>query len=88
MAIGRADVRHTQRGHTASKGRYGVWAPDAKPIWASGDVPRQQAGNTAAIAPVAKSLQKSLAFMGPSKHVTPVVNIASDGGATPTSTLT
>ena len=55
MAIGRSDVRHTQRGHTARAGRYGVWAPDAKPIWASGDVPRQQAGHTTAIAPIAKS---------------------------------
>lgn len=72
MAIGRADVRRTQRGHTASQGRYGVWAPDAEPIWASGNVPRQQAGNTTTIAPVARFLQKPLASRGPSKHVTPV----------------
>ena len=37
MEIGRSDVRHTQRDHTASLGRHGVWAPDTKPIWASGD---------------------------------------------------
>jgi hypothetical protein len=41
----------------------------AKPIWASGDVPRQQAGNTTAVAPIAKFLQKLLALWGPSKHV-------------------
>ena len=45
MAIGRSDVRHTQRGHTGRQGRHGVWAPDAEPIRASGDVPRQQVGN-------------------------------------------
>jgi len=56
MAIGRSDVRRTQRGHTASQGRYGVWAPDAEPIWASGNVPRQQAGHTTAVAPVANPL--------------------------------
>ena len=71
-AIGRSDVRHTQRGHTAKEGRYGVWAPGAKPIWASGDVPRQQAGNTTAVAPIAKLPQKPLASKGPSKHVTPI----------------
>ena len=27
MVIGRSDVRHTQRGHTASQGRYVVWGP-------------------------------------------------------------
>jgi len=79
MEIGRSDVRHTQRDHTASLGRHGVWAPGAKPIWASGDVPRQQAGNTTAVAPIAKFPQKLLASGGLSKHVisagaeTPVV---------------
>ena len=69
MEIGRSDVRHTQRDHTASLGRHGVWAPGAKPIWASGDVPRQQAGNTTAVAPIAYFLEKLLALWGPSKHV-------------------
>src|SRR5215213_6505311 len=36
MVIGRSDVRHTQRGPTARAGRYGVWGPGAKPIWAGG----------------------------------------------------
>ena len=74
MAIGRSDVRHTQRDHTASLGRHGVWAPDAKPIWASGDVPRQQAGNTTAVAPVAKFLQKPLASRGPFSNRASLVN--------------
>ena len=60
MAIGRSDVRHTQRGHTAREGRYGVWAPGAEPIWASGEVPRKKAGHTTAIAPVAKSRSSPL----------------------------
>ena len=64
MEIGRSDVRHTQRDHTASLGRHGVWAPGAKPIWASGDVPRQQAGNTTAVAPIAKFLHKTSCIKG------------------------
>ena len=61
MAIGRSDVRRIQRGHTAGQGRYDVCAPDAEPIWASGDVPRQQAGHTTAVAPTSKSLVSPLA---------------------------
>jgi hypothetical protein len=74
MEIGRSDVRHTQRDHTASLGRHGVWAPGAKPIWASGDVPRQQAGNTTAIAPITKSLQKTSCIQGPFSNRASFVN--------------
>jgi hypothetical protein len=64
MEIGRSNVRHTQRDHTTSLGRHGVWAPGAKPIWASGDVPRQQAGNTTAVAPIANSFRNFLHYGG------------------------
>ncbi len=70
-SIGRSDIRHTQRGHTASQGRHGVWTPGTKPIWASGDVPCQQAGKTTAVAPITRSVQKTSCIQGPSKHVTP-----------------
>jgi len=42
----------------------------AEPIWASGQVPRQQAGHMTAIAPFDFSCKSTLAPRGPSTHGT------------------
>src|SRR5882724_8325343 len=69
MTIGRTDEPGTPLIATAHRCRPFVWGWFADPIWASGHMPRQQAGHMTALEPVVGfCCPPPLASEGPSTH--------------------